>query len=116
MSTRPDTLRPDTTVFRSGSCKRRLSRWVGSYSACHTPLGTRKSRALTSISVDIPWIPTTFPRGTYTSCALTPRRSEEHTSELQSLLRISYAVFCLKENHHRPKIQTLLLNVTYRHH
>src|SRR3546814_3960533 len=32
--------------------------------------------------------------------ALTPpaRRSEEHTSELQSLMRISYAVFCLKKN------------------
>src|SRR3546814_55410 len=27
-----------------------------------------------------------------------PRRSEEHTSELQSLMRISYAVFCLKKN------------------
>src|SRR3546814_3621150 len=26
-------------------------------------------------------------------------RSEEHTSELQSLMRISYAVFCLKQNH-----------------
>src|SRR3546814_2460080 len=29
---------------------------------------------------------------------LLPRRSEEHTSELQSLMRISYAVFCLKKN------------------
>src|SRR3546814_7892340 len=28
---------------------------------------------------------------------LEPRRSEEHTSELQSLMRISYAVFCLKK-------------------
>src|SRR3546814_4061422 len=28
--------------------------------------------------------------------ALCPQRSEEHTSELQSLMRISYAVFCLK--------------------
>src|SRR3546814_2940302 len=28
---------------------------------------------------------------------LNPRRSEEHTSELQSLMRISYAVFCLKK-------------------
>src|SRR3546814_1037420 len=28
----------------------------------------------------------------------TPTRSEEHTSELQSLMRISYAVFCLKKN------------------
>src|SRR3546814_8464069 len=31
------------------------------------------------------------------SSHLTPRRSEEHTSELQSLMRISYAVFCLKK-------------------
>src|SRR3546814_6246962 len=31
-------------------------------------------------------------------------RSEEHTSELQSLMRISYAVFCLKKNtHSEPK-------------
>src|SRR3546814_5799652 len=29
------------------------------------------------------------------------RRSEEHTSELQSLMRISYAVFCLKKNTHQ---------------
>src|SRR3546814_2617698 len=28
-----------------------------------------------------------------------PPRSEEHTSELQSLMRISYAVFCLKKKH-----------------
>src|SRR3546814_3628811 len=28
---------------------------------------------------------------------IAPRRSEEHTSELQSLMRISYAVFCLKK-------------------
>src|SRR3546814_10511103 len=32
-----------------------------------------------------------------------PRRSEEHTSELQSLMRISYAVFCLKK---KPKTIT----------
>src|SRR3546814_1241339 len=33
------------------------------------------------------------------------RRSEEHTSELQSLMRISYAVFCLKKKTtHKPKI------------
>src|SRR3546814_8434302 len=31
------------------------------------------------------------------SSKLTARRSEEHTSELQSLMRISYAVFCLKK-------------------
>src|SRR3546814_3815109 len=31
-----------------------------------------------------------------------PKRSEEHTSELQSLMRISYAVFCLKKKTHKP--------------
>src|SRR3546814_3765742 len=30
-----------------------------------------------------------------------PPRSEEHTSELQSLMRISYAVFCLKKKNHK---------------
>src|SRR3546814_1332510 len=37
-------------------------------------------------------------------------RSEEHTSELQSLMRISYAVFCLKKKNikeHKSKLQTI---------
>src|SRR3546814_7870713 len=33
-------------------------------------------------------------------------RSEEHTSELQSLMRISYAVFCLKKKNIKPKLKT----------
>src|SRR3546814_4104919 len=33
-------------------------------------------------------------------CSFAPGRSEEHTSELQSLMRISYAVFCLKKKKH----------------
>src|SRR3546814_2435589 len=43
-------------------------------------------------------------------------RSEEHTSELQSLMRISYAVFCLKkknkqsDHHHRDSIQHIQLD------
>src|SRR3546814_8483614 len=71
-STRTDTLFPYTTLFRS----HRERRWPKS----HAPEGGR-------------------PRG----CGLLlPRaqpslRSEEHTSELQSLMRISYAVFCLKK-------------------
>src|SRR3546814_6609699 len=39
-------------------------------------------------------------------------RSEEHTSELQSLMRISYAVFCLKKKKKQPKI----IYILYRHH
>src|SRR3546814_2422265 len=36
--------------------------------------------------------------------ALAARRSEEHTSELQSLMRISYAVFCLKKKNSRNQL------------
>src|SRR3546814_10565977 len=36
-------------------------------------------------------------REAYTGQRSSPSRSEEHTSELQSLMRISYAVFCLKK-------------------
>src|SRR3546814_9100753 len=38
------------------------------------------------------------------------RRSEEHTSELQSLMRISYAVFCLKKKKTHTKINHRLTN------
>src|SRR3546814_2365990 len=41
-------------------------------------------------------------------------RSEEHTSELQSLMRISYAVFCLKKkkkNHHTSRAQSGTKNI-----
>src|SRR3546814_8065153 len=38
---------------------------------------------------------------------LWPKRSEEHTSELQSLMRISYAVFCLKKKNTTKKTDTL---------
>src|SRR3546814_9833380 len=37
-------------------------------------------------------------------------RSEEHTSELQSLMRISYAVFCLKKKKQRANIRTKSIN------
>src|SRR3546814_2085264 len=41
-------------------------------------------------------------------------RSEEHTSELQSLMRISYAVFCLKKKkHHHHLLNQLTLYNTY---
>src|SRR3546814_5448210 len=45
------------------------------------------------------------------------KRSEEHTSELQSLMRNSYAVFCLKkqtkQTHHNNNPTTILLNTTH---
>src|SRR3546814_7769424 len=42
-------------------------------------------------------------------------RSEEHTSELQSLMRISYAVFCLKKKRKNKKNQTVDDTHTYNH-
>src|SRR3546814_9209052 len=41
-------------------------------------------------------------------CRTPRRRSEEHTSELQSLMRISYAVFCLKKKTKNTKTTTLI--------
>src|SRR3546814_2156929 len=39
------------------------------------------------------------------------RRSEEHTSELQSLMRISYAVFCLKKKNNSKNINNNSLDI-----
>src|SRR3546814_8145168 len=44
------------------------------------------------------------------------RRSEEHTSELQSLMRISYAVFCLKKKNKHTKPKTNNHNEYYKKH
>src|SRR3546814_5428062 len=43
-------------------------------------------------------------------------RSEEHTSELQSLMRISYAVFCLKTKHTLKNITSLMQHSISIHH
>src|SRR3546814_1646549 len=81
-STRTDTLFPYTTLFRSA----RTTRIRGPpYEAGSSP----------------PPPPSPCQK---LSCAPSPQehnRSEEHTSELQSLMRISYAVFCLKKKNKR---------------
>src|SRR3546814_9708048 len=52
-------------------------------------------------------------RTTVAAGAVHSRRSEEHTSELQSLMRISYAVFCLKKKNTR--IQQHILHTDRTH-
>src|SRR3546814_9452427 len=42
------------------------------------------------------------------------RRSEEHTSELQSLMRISYAVFCLKKKKNENETSLIINTITHR--
>src|SRR3546814_10786170 len=97
-STRTDTLFPYTTLFRSG---RDESDGAGGTATlrlgCRTGVGCR---TLSATSTD---------RSTTADCVLSSRpvraRSEEHTSELQSLMRISYAVFCLKNKTKRHNQQ-----------
>src|SRR3546814_8869995 len=50
---------------------------------------------------------------TWHACILV--RSEEHTSELQSLLRISYAVFCLNKNKKTPITQHNAVGIHHYH-
>src|SRR3546814_5803129 len=50
------------------------------------------------------------------STARRPTRSEEHTSELQSLMRISYAVFCLKKKTNTPEnTQNHIISIITEH-
>src|SRR3546814_4790718 len=110
-STRTDTLFPYTTLFRSRKPSRVLDQFRVSESCCNVPvIRLRSSDAIpTSLSVqDLLRPPLAFaPSSTGPKLPPTPAlawpfrnhdtRSEEHTSELQSLMRISYAVFCLKK-------------------
>src|SRR3546814_9510197 len=52
--------------------------------------------------------------GSHAAVVQQVRRSEEHTSELQSLMRISYAVFCLKKKNTNNR--TKYYNTSYTNH
>src|SRR3546814_2351328 len=68
------------------------------YAKLKPPLKTVQSMAQVLAQSDILLMPSVFaePFGMLSVEAQHAGRSEEHTSELQSLMRISYAVFCLK--------------------
>src|SRR3546814_2152986 len=82
-STRTDTLFPYTTLFRSRSATAAVIEIVIglSFSAL---VKTRRLSGGRQMDAGLHFL----------------ERSEEHTSELQSLMRISYAVFCLKKKKH----------------
>src|SRR3546814_6011956 len=97
-STRTDTLFPDTTLFRSAPPETyEQYRDVAEFF-------TRKAGekvAGETLDNDIYGIVNSNKKGTYIWHDYENQlmaRSEEHTSELQSLMRISYAVFCLNKN------------------
>src|SRR3546814_3639138 len=85
-STRTDTLFPYTTLFRSGDVAGEHDLLVGAgvEEARH-----RRAHAFVAVGEVLAEVVRT---SVYVRI-----RSEEHTSELQSLMRISYAVFCLKK-------------------
>src|SRR3546814_7722518 len=79
-STRTDTLFPYTTLFRSfGEVRDHVVAHVAAYSGGGTTCATQMTFYRLRRALGL------------------ANRSEEHTSELQSLMRISYAVFCLKK-------------------
>src|SRR3546814_1205451 len=85
-STRTDTLFPYTTLFRSCDASARYDRVLLDQLANYLVL----NRGCERIEF--------FGENGLDCFGLHPAmRSEEHTSELQSLMRISYAVFCLKK-------------------
>src|SRR3546814_2106475 len=96
-STRTDTLFPYTPLFRSSFSDRKRTPPIEAFSSLTVPEPADKNA--TSIRPDDNKSPPRILLGTDTesiSSSESPR-SEEHTSELQSLMRISYAVFCLKK-------------------
>src|SRR3546814_1379646 len=116
-STRTDTLFPYTTLFRSRTpsfSHRELPRLLGrpahddarpEFDDHHHRLADLHHRATDDVA-------SRRRRATRADRAA-PIRSEEHTSELQSLMRISYAVFCLKK---KKRTQTLKLQQHQKMH
>src|SRR3546814_8969663 len=93
-STRTDTLFPDATLFRSSKAFSFGKDYQALLLAADSPfIFFRRNRfstwifPLSGLSVIFRW----------KISSASGLRSEEHTSELQSLMRISYAVFCLKK-------------------
>src|SRR3546814_4103605 len=112
-STRTDTLFPYTTLVRSGAVAHHSS----IMKSFHDCTQSRASSLSSPIRKLVPakrgndgkhraaWLP---------SRSMSMSRSEEHTSELQSLMRISYAVFCLKKKTGITNIRTQVLHAQHK--
>src|SRR3546814_3435673 len=97
-STRTDTLFPYTTLFRSElkSCVGASMSIIWPPTTPSLPAASARRPASRQRTSEDGWVSgdTMTPKANVSSAS---PRSEEHTSELQSLMRISYAVFCLKK-------------------
>src|SRR3546814_4017238 len=106
-STRMDTRLPVTTLYRSLT-DRHFDAWVGHLADAVREMGTAEAVVDDVLAVLEGVRRDTLPPRTQAAAAAVEHapaeqptaraeRSEEHTSELQSLMRTSYAVFCLKK-------------------
>src|SRR3546814_8300272 len=94
-STRTDTLFPYTTLFRSQEI--RMHEFIDS---SDDVLALAVSGKITGSDLDAIMTRLDSAMARHEKVHMfVETRSEEHTSELQSLMRISYAVFCLKKKH-----------------
>src|SRR3546814_8793730 len=109
-STRTDTLFPYTTLFRSIRLQGRLYRRAGAEMRVRGRIEQCPARLRLADRK-----PDDDRHGDLDDggARLSPlqHRSEEHTSELQSLMRISYAVFCLKKK--KLLLSILILHISY---
>src|SRR3546814_1435994 len=110
-STRTDTLFPYTTLFRSGHPIYRQTLQDVVKAEALDPATVRYSFTgdlVRDLPLTVAMLPI-FSKAYYA-------RSEEHTSELQSLMRTSYAVFCLKKKKNKHNnTNTHELNVVLKH-
>src|SRR3546814_9261887 len=97
-STRTDTLFPYTTLFRSRRTDIRLSPGKSAQASLRDYAKEMRAEAARKQNL--------------AETAERAARSEEHTSELQSLMRISYAVFCLKKKKKTKKTAENTYNIT----
>src|SRR3546814_5853193 len=103
-STRTDTLFPYTTLFRSLLLRLQSPRLL-----CFAVCFVLTAPFVFTLTKQF------FCLSQVRSRPDTRLRSEEHTSELQSLMRISYAVFCLKKKKKQHKYKQKPLIVSYTH-
>src|SRR3546814_3191414 len=82
--------------WSSDVCSSDLQKWKSGSPGW--PIGHLQMRSFRSSNVVLPAISGLGRAGTSRRVLVANGRSEEHTSELQSLMRISYAVFCLEKN------------------
>src|SRR3546814_2465138 len=119
-STRTDTLCPDTTLVRSlaglppgtyrvdvtadgQTSSQTLTLAVGQTVTLNLGLGGVPETGPAGEATDLDTVVVTAPAMVETKTSEVATRSEEHTSELQSLMRISYAVFCVQKKNNKDK-------------